>query len=92
MPLAIFKKLGIGEAIPTTITLQLANHSVKYLEGKIEDVLVQVDKFIFHADFIILNYEADREVQIILGRPFLAIGWALIDVQEGELTIKVDDQ
>lgn len=92
MPLAIFKKLGIGEAIPTTITLQLANHSVKYLEGKIEDVLVQVDKFIFHADFIILNYEADREVQIILGRPFLAIGWALIDVQEGELMIKVDDQ
>lgn len=70
MPLAIFKKLGIGEARPTTITLQLADRSVTYLEGKIEDVLVQVDKFIFHADFIILNYEANREVQIILGRLF----------------------
>ncbi|XP_038887906.1 uncharacterized protein LOC120077879 [Benincasa hispida] len=91
MPLSIFKKLDIGEARPTTITLQLADRLIKLLEGKIED-LVQVDKFIFPTDFVILDYEVDREIPIILGRPFLATGRALIDVQKGELTIRVDDQ
>ncbi|XP_062107371.1 uncharacterized protein LOC133818486 [Humulus lupulus] len=61
MPMSIFKKLGIGEARPTTVTLQLADPSMVHPEGKIEDVLVQVDKFIFPADFIILDYEADRD-------------------------------
>ncbi|XP_062113969.1 uncharacterized protein LOC133824977 [Humulus lupulus] len=92
MPMSIFKKLGIGEARPTTVTLQLADGSMAHLEGKIEDVLVQVDKFIFPVDFIILDYEADREVPIILGRPFLATGHTLIDVQNGELTMRVNDQ
>ncbi|KAJ9547944.1 LOW QUALITY PROTEIN: hypothetical protein OSB04_020487 [Centaurea solstitialis] len=83
MPLSIFKKLGIGEARPTTVTLQLADRSIAYPKGKIEDVLVKVDKFIFPADFVILDYEADRETPIILGRPFLATGRTLIDVQKG---------
>ena len=48
----------------------------------VEDVLVKVDKFIFHVDFIILDIEDDREVPMILGRPFLAIGRTLIDVQK----------
>ncbi|XP_062114006.1 uncharacterized protein LOC133825019 [Humulus lupulus] len=61
-------------------------------EGKIEDVLVQVDQFIFPSDFIILNYEADGDVPIILGRPFLATGRTLIDVQKGEFTMRVNDQ
>ncbi|XP_038890482.1 uncharacterized protein LOC120080021 [Benincasa hispida] len=72
MSLSIFKKLRIGKAQPTSVTLQLADRTIKYLEGKIEDVLVKVDNFIFPVDFIILDYEADREVPIILGRPFLA--------------------
>ncbi|XP_060969103.1 uncharacterized protein LOC133036595 [Cannabis sativa] len=92
MPMSTFRKLGIGEARPTTVTLQLADRSMAHPEGKIEDVLVQVDKFIFPADFIILDYEADREVPIILGRPFLATGRTLIDVQNGELTMRVNDQ
>ncbi|KAM6570934.1 hypothetical protein CsatA_015014 [Cannabis sativa] len=92
MPMSIFKKLGIGEARPTIVTLQLADRSMAHPEGKIEDVLVQVDKFIFPADFIILDYEADRDVPIILGRPFLATGRTLIDVQNGELTMRVNDQ
>ncbi|XP_062089643.1 uncharacterized protein LOC133796180 [Humulus lupulus] len=66
MPMSIFKKLGIGEARPTTVTLQLAVHSMAHPEGKIEDVLVQVDKFTFLADFIIIDYEVDRYVPIIL--------------------------
>ncbi|XP_062075111.1 uncharacterized protein LOC133779133 [Humulus lupulus] len=92
MPMSIFKKLGIGEARPTTVTLQLSDCSMAHPEGKIEDVLVQVNKFIFPADFIILDYEADRDVPIILGRPFLATERTLIDVQKGELTMRVNDQ
>ncbi|XP_024024961.1 uncharacterized protein LOC112092618 [Morus notabilis] len=90
--MSIFRKLGIGEARPTTVTLQLADRSYAHPEGKIEDVLVRVDKFIFLVDFIVLDYEADTEVPIILGRPFLATGRTLIDVQKGELTMRVHDQ
>ncbi|XP_024018382.1 uncharacterized protein LOC112090696 [Morus notabilis] len=92
MPMSIFKRLGIGEARATTVSLQLADRSIATPEGKIEDVLVRVDKFIFPADFIILDYEADREVPIILERPFLATGRTLIDVQKGELTLRVQDE
>ncbi|KAL5578388.1 hypothetical protein UlMin_020087 [Ulmus minor] len=92
MPMSIFKKLGIGEARPTTVSLQLADRSIAHPEGKIEDVLVKVDKFIFLVDFIVLDYEADLEVPIILGRPFLATGRTLIDVQNGELTMRVQDE
>ncbi|KAL5538178.1 hypothetical protein UlMin_045882 [Ulmus minor] len=92
MPMSIFKKLGIGEARPTTISLQLADISIAHPEGKIEDVLVKVDKFIFLVDFIVLDYEANLEVPIILGRPFLATGRTLIDVQKGELTMRVQDE
>ncbi|XP_024992446.1 uncharacterized protein LOC112526391 [Cynara cardunculus var. scolymus] len=92
MPLSVFNTLGIGEARPTTVTLQLVEKSIAHPKGKIEDVLVQVDKFIFPADFIILDFEADKEIPIILGRPFLATGRTLIDVQKGELTMRVNDQ
>ena len=92
MPMSVFRKLGIGEARPTTVTLQLADRSITHPEGKIEDVLVRVDKFIFPADFIVLDFEADIEVPIILGRPFLATGRTLIDVQKGELTMRVNDE
>ncbi|XP_062075512.1 uncharacterized protein LOC133779580 [Humulus lupulus] len=92
MPMSVFKKLGIGEARPTTVTLQLENCFMAHPEGKIEDVLVQVDKFIFLVDFIILDYEANRDVPIILGRPFLATERTLIDVKKGEITMRVNDQ
>ncbi|XP_062109560.1 uncharacterized protein LOC133821053 [Humulus lupulus] len=92
MPISIFKKLGIDEARPTIVTLQLADHSMAHPKGKIEDVLVQVDKFIFPTTFIILNYEADRYVLIILGRPFLATRRTLIDVKKGERTMRMNDQ
>ncbi|XP_062119267.1 uncharacterized protein LOC133833019 [Humulus lupulus] len=86
------KRLGLGEARPTTVTLQLADRSVKHPRGIIEDVLVKVDKFIFPADFIVLDMKEDMDVPIILGRPFLATGQALIDVQKGELTLRVQGE
>ena len=57
----------------------------------IEDVLVKVDKFIFPADLIVLDMEEDKEIPIILGRPFLATNRAMIDVQKGELKLRVQD-
>ncbi|XP_062093888.1 uncharacterized protein LOC133799914 [Humulus lupulus] len=92
MPVYIFKQFGIGEVKPTMVTLQLADRSLAHLDGKIEDVLVRVDKFIFPANFIVLDYEVDIEVPIILGRPFLAIGRTLIDVEKGELTMRPQDE
>ncbi|KAH9802981.1 hypothetical protein KPL71_001600 [Citrus sinensis] len=63
MPLSVFKQLGVGECRPTTVTLQLADRSHAYPEGKIEDVLVKVDKFIFLVDFIVFDFEADKETE-----------------------------
>ena len=91
MPLSIFKHLGLGEARPTTITLQLADRSLKHPRGVIEDVLVKVDKFIFPADFVVLDMEEDKEIPIILGRPFIATGRAMIDFQRGELKLRVQE-
>ena len=91
MPLSIFKRLGLGEARPTTVTFQLADRSLKHPRGVIKDVLVKVDKFIFPADFIVLDVEEDKEIPIILGRPFLETGRAMIDVQMGELKLRVQE-
>ncbi|XP_015384869.1 uncharacterized protein LOC107176597 [Citrus sinensis] len=92
MPLSVFKQLGVGECRPTTMTLQLADRSHAYPEGKMKDVLVKVDKFIFPVDFIVLDFEADKEMPIILGRTFLAAGKTLIDVKKEELTLRLNDQ
>ncbi|XP_062086075.1 uncharacterized protein LOC133792176 [Humulus lupulus] len=89
MPMSIFKKLGIGEARPTILTLQLADHSMVHPEGKTEDILVQVEKFIFSADFIILDYHEEIDVPIIFGRPFLATRRTLIDVENESLPFKL---
>ena len=88
MPLSVFKKLGLGEAKPTIVSSKLADRSIKYSKGIIKDVPVKVDKFIFPADFIILDKEEDQDIPIILGRPFLATGRTLIDVLKGELTMR----
>ena len=82
MPMSIFKKLNLGEARLTIVTLQLEDRSLTHPRGIIEDVLVKVDKFNFLEYFIILDMEEDKEVPIILGRPFIATGRALIDVQK----------
>ena len=57
----------------------------------IEDVLVKLDKFVFPTDFIVLDMEEDKEIPIILGRPILATSRAMIDVQQGELKLRVQD-
>ena len=70
----------------------VANRSLTHPRDIIEDVLVKVDKFIFPVDFIILDMQENKEVPIILGRPFLATGRAMIDVQKGELRLRVQEE
>ncbi|XP_062100486.1 uncharacterized protein LOC133806393 [Humulus lupulus] len=90
--LSIHRKLKLGDAKPTTVMLQMIDRSVKYPRGVIEEVLVKVDKFIFPGDFIILDMEEDGNIPIIFGRPFLATGRSLIDVQKGELQLQVQKE
>ncbi|XP_022864926.1 uncharacterized protein LOC111384826 [Olea europaea var. sylvestris] len=92
MVLSVFKKLGLGEVKTTIMTLQLADWFLTYARGIIEDVLVKVDKFIFPADFVVLDMEEDQEIPLILGRPFLPTGGPLIDVQGGHLTLRVNQE
>lgn len=88
MPLFIFRKLGIAEVRPTTMTLQLGYRSLKHPKRLIEDMLVKVDKFIFPVDFVVIDMEEDKDIPLILGRPLLAICRALIDGQKGELKLR----
>ncbi|XP_070050880.1 uncharacterized protein [Nicotiana tomentosiformis] len=92
MPFSIFKTLGIGKPRSTSMRIQMADCTMKRPLGVIEDVLVRVDKFIFPANFVILDCEVDNEVPIIRGRPFLTMGKALVDVEDGELTFRVGDE
>nr|XP_016463978.1 PREDICTED: uncharacterized protein LOC107786978 [Nicotiana tabacum] len=92
MSLSLYKKLGLGAPKPTTMMLQLADRSITYPEGVIEDVLLKIGKFIFPADFIILDFETDEKVPIILGRPLLDTGDAIIKVREGKMIMRVDNE
>ncbi|KAK8622161.1 hypothetical protein V6N13_097786 [Hibiscus sabdariffa] len=78
MPKTVFKKLGIGIERPTTIILQLADRSHVRPEGKVEDVIVKVGKFVFPIDFLILDCEVDDKAPIIL-----------IDCEKGDFTMRV---
>ena len=92
MPISVVQRLNLGELTPTAITLHMDDRSMAQPEGILEDVLVKVEKFIFPVDFVIMQMEEDTQVPLLLGRPFLAIGTALIDVQKGELTLRVGNE
>ncbi|GKD51290.1 reverse transcriptase domain-containing protein, partial [Tanacetum coccineum] len=66
--------------------------SVAYPSGIAEDVFVQVGKFTFPADFVVIDYDIDPRVHLILGRPFLRTTRALVDVHREELTLRVGDE
>nr|XP_016467928.1 PREDICTED: uncharacterized protein LOC107790511 [Nicotiana tabacum] len=91
MPLSIYKKLGIKKARPTSMLLQLADRTVKRPSDLLDDV-VQVGKFVFPADFVILDCKVDEEIPIILGRPFLATGRALINCETWELKMRLNNK
>nr|GEY88468.1 reverse transcriptase domain-containing protein [Tanacetum cinerariifolium] len=92
MPLYVWKKLMLPELIHTHMTLELANRSVAYPAGIAEDVYVQVDKFTFPADFVVIVIDVDPHVPLILGRPFLRTDRALVDVYREELILRDVDE
>ncbi|GKB46068.1 reverse transcriptase domain-containing protein, partial [Tanacetum coccineum] len=92
MPLSIWKKLSLPELTPTRMTLELADRSITRPKGLAEDVFVKVGKFHFPTDFVIVDFEADSRVPLILGRSFLRTGRALINVYEGKLILRNEDE
>nr|GEZ49407.1 reverse transcriptase domain-containing protein [Tanacetum cinerariifolium] len=92
MPLSIWKKLSLPELTPTWMTLELADRSITRPKGVAEDVFVKVGKFHFLIDFVVVDFEADPRVPLILGRSFLRIGHALIDIYGEEITLQVNDE
>ncbi|GJT00243.1 reverse transcriptase domain-containing protein [Tanacetum coccineum] len=92
MHLSIWKKLLLPELTPTRMTLEIANRSVAYPVGVAEDVFVKVGNFHIPTDFVIVDYDVDPRVPLILGRPFLRTTRALIDVHGEEITLRVNDE
>ena len=83
IPLSVAKILILGELTPITMTLQMADRTLAHPKGILEDVLIKVGKFIFPIDFVVIDIEEEKQVTLLLGRPFLATGAALIDVKKG---------
>ncbi|GJR07596.1 reverse transcriptase domain-containing protein [Tanacetum coccineum] len=89
MPYSVWKNLSLPELTPTCMTLELADRSISEPIGIAEDVYVTVGKFQFPADFVVVDFEPDPRVPLILRRSFLKTSRALIDVYEGEITLRV---
>ncbi|XP_058187972.1 uncharacterized protein LOC131304655 [Rhododendron vialii] len=91
IPYSVYEQLGLGELKPTSVTLQLADRSIKVPRGVVKDVLVKVNDFYFPADFIVLDTEPvqilKKQTPVILGRPFLATTNANIHVRSGEMEV-----
>ena len=91
LPYSVYKQMGLGELKPTTITLSLADRSIKIPKGTVEDVLIQVDNFYYPVDFVVLDTDPVavrvNYVPIILGRPFLATSNASINFRNGVMQL-----
>ena len=91
LPYSMYKHLGLGELKPISITQSLADRSIKIPKGTVEDVLIQVDKFYYPVDFVILDTEpaaaGANYVPIILGRPLLATSNAIINCRNGVMQL-----
>ncbi|XP_052624790.1 uncharacterized protein LOC128132308 [Lactuca sativa] len=92
---SIFKSIGVGTLSKTGVIIQLADRSLVHPKGVLEDVLVQVDEFVFPTDFYVLDMGDDdspSSSSIILGRPFLKTSKTKIDVYNGTLTMEFDGE
>ncbi|GKD01435.1 reverse transcriptase domain-containing protein, partial [Tanacetum coccineum] len=92
MPLSVWKTISLPELTPTQMTLELATRTIAYPASVADDVFVQVGKFTFPADFVVVDYDVDPRVPLILGRPFLRTNHALVDVHGEYLTLRVGDE
>ena len=91
LPYSMYKQLRLGELKPTSITLSLADRSIKIPKGTVEDILIQVDKLYYPVDFVVLDTEpaatGANYMTIILGRPFLATSNAIINFRNGVMQL-----
>nr|GEX77394.1 reverse transcriptase domain-containing protein [Tanacetum cinerariifolium] len=92
MPLSIWKKFRLPTLNDTKIVLELADRTISKPTGVAENVFVKVGKFYFPANFVVLDFIADRRVPLMLGRPFLSTAHAIIDVYEGEIILRHEKQ
>ncbi|KAK5844655.1 hypothetical protein PVK06_000795 [Gossypium arboreum] len=92
IPYKMFKQIGLGKPKQTRMSIQLADKTIRFPRGIIENMLVKIDKFIFPVDFIVLDIEEDSNTHLILGRPFLATAKTIVDIGTGELTLRVGDE
>ncbi|XP_019436013.1 PREDICTED: uncharacterized protein LOC109342490 [Lupinus angustifolius] len=81
------RRTGGVQLKPTRMSLQLANRSIKYPEGFAEDVLVKVDRFLIHVDFIVIDISEDVEIPLILGRTFMRTTKMEIETENGKVKI-----
>ncbi|KAL5764739.1 hypothetical protein ACOSQ2_017355 [Xanthoceras sorbifolium] len=93
IPYSVYIQLGLNELKPTSMSLLLADRSTRYPRGIVEDILIQMDKLIIPADFVVLDMDDARTTEtdrpILLGRPFMATAQTIIDVQNGKLSMTV---
>ncbi|GJT20513.1 reverse transcriptase domain-containing protein, partial [Tanacetum coccineum] len=92
MPLSVWKKLSLPDLTSTRMTLELADRTITRPKGVAEDVFVKVGKFHYLADFVVVDFDADPRVPLILERPFLRTARALIDVYGEEITLRYNDE
>lgn len=92
MLLTIFNTFGLGKISAYSVVLQMADRTKVVLEGIIEDVLIKVSMFIITIDFIVIDYDACGRVLIKMGCPFLATGGSLINVGEGTLIMRLNNE
>ncbi|KAL4394607.1 hypothetical protein AHAS_Ahas02G0168900 [Arachis hypogaea] len=92
MPLSLMKKFQINELTPTDVIIRLVDKTQKQAIGVVENVLVKVGSYYLPTDFVVLEMDENPIYPIILGRPFLATARALIDVERGELVLRIHDE
>ncbi|GJW06356.1 reverse transcriptase domain-containing protein [Tanacetum coccineum] len=92
MPFSVWEKLSLPDLTPTCMTLELADRSISKPMGIAKDISVKVGVFHFPADFVVVDFEPDPRVPLILGRCFLKTSRALIDVHKGELTLRIGSE
>lgn len=92
IPLAVSNRLNLGKIQPTRMSLQLDDRSVKYPISILEYIPVRIGQLYLPTDFIVMDIKEDKEIPILLGRPFLSIVGAMVDVKREKMTVEVGDE
>ncbi|KAK2361118.1 hypothetical protein QL285_086309 [Trifolium repens] len=92
IPLSVVERIGGLDITRTRMTLQLADKSITHPSGIAEDVLVKVDKFMFPIDFVVMDIKEDDDVPLILGRGFMKTARMMIDIDDGIMKVRVQDE